>query len=237
MIPDWMNEKDTYVPPKKGGAYLYKTMRSMGLIMSRITIQTGSEGKINIPAKWKIIVLLLSIIAVSVTNNKTVLLFFAAATLLIIALKPPEVINKIVKNAFASGIIASIFLLPAFVTNPVGRMNNLLVLIKVMLSISLVSIFNHSTQWNHITRGLRCLHVPTVFVFILDITLKYIYVLGNFINEMLTAHVMRAVGKNKDKYGAIGGIMGVTFIRGNELNKAMYEAMVCRGFTDDYKGL
>ena len=28
--------------------------------------------------------------------------------------------------------------------------------------------------------------------------------------------------------------MGVTFVRGTEMNRQMYEAMQCRGFTDDY---
>jgi cobalt/nickel transport system permease protein len=28
--------------------------------------------------------------------------------------------------------------------------------------------------------------------------------------------------------------MGITFIRGAEMSQEMYEAMCCRGFTDDY---
>ena len=39
------------------------------------------------------------------------------------------------------------------------------------------------------------------------------------------------------KYTAGGGVMGVVFLRGTEMNRQMYEAMVCRGFTDDYEGL
>ena len=35
----------------------------------------------------------------------------------------------------------------------------------------------------------------------------------------------------------VGGVMGVVFLRGTEMNRQMYEAMVCRGFTDDYEGL
>lgn len=31
--------------------------------------------------------------------------------------------------------------------------------------------------------------------------------------------------------------MGVTFLKSVQMNKEMYEAMQCRGFTDDYKGL
>jgi cobalt/nickel transport system permease protein len=31
--------------------------------------------------------------------------------------------------------------------------------------------------------------------------------------------------------------MGITFVRGSEMNQQMYEAMQCRGFTGDYNGL
>jgi cobalt/nickel transport system permease protein len=101
----------------------------------------------------------------------------------------------------------------------------------------MVGFFNHTTQWNHITTALRKLHVPGIFIFTLDITLKYIVLLGKLIIDILTALKLRSVGKNNKKYQSIGGVMGVTFIRGTEMSREMYEAMRCRGFTDDYRGL
>ena len=68
----------------------------------------------------------------------------------------------------------------------------------------------------------------------MDITLKYIVLLGNLITDLLTSLQLRSVGKNNKKYSSIGGVMGVTFVRGTEMNRQMYEAMQCRGFTDDY---
>ena len=54
---------------------------------------------------------------------------------------------------------------------------------------------------------------------------------------MLTAYTLRAVGNHQKKYQTVGGVMGITFLRGTEMSQEMYEAMRCRGFTDDYKGL
>jgi cobalt/nickel transport system permease protein len=68
-------------------------------------------------------------------------------------------------------------------------------------------------------------------------TLKYIVLLGSLIQDILTALRLRSVGKNNKKYQSVGGVMGVTFLRGTEMSREMYEAMRCRGFTDDYKGL
>ena len=84
---------------------------------------------------------------------------------------------------------------------------------------------------------LKKLHVPSVFVFTLDITLKYIVLLGDLIKDLLTSLTLRSVGKNNKKYQSVGGVMGQTFIRSVKMSQEMYEAMQCRGFTDDYKGL
>jgi cobalt/nickel transport system permease protein len=101
----------------------------------------------------------------------------------------------------------------------------------------MVTIFNHTTQWNHITGALRKLHIPGIFLFTLDIALKYIVLLGTLIQDILTSLRLRSVGKNNKKYQSVGGVMGVTFLRGTEMSREMYESMRCRGFTDDYKGL
>jgi cobalt/nickel transport system permease protein len=127
--------------------------------------------------------------------------------------------------------------IPAFVLNPAGLFNYLAIAAKVFLSLEMVSIFDHTTQWNHITDALRKLHVPGIVIFTIDITLKYIVLLGSLIEDILTSLRLRSVGKNNKKYQSVGGVMGVTFIRGSEMSREMYEAMRCRGFTDDYKGL
>lgn len=49
---------------------------------------------------------------------------------------------------------------------------------------------------------------PDIFIFIIDITLKYILMLGEFTLEMLYALKLRSVGKNRKKYGSLGGIAG-----------------------------
>lgn len=143
-------------------------------------------------------------------------------------------ILNIMKAGCGASVLALIILLPAMFIQPSGIRNELLVVIKVFFSISTLSIFNHTTQWNHITGALRKLHIPGIFIFTLDITLKYIVLLGNLITELLTSLQLRSVGKNNKKYSSIGGVMGVTFVRGTEMNRQMYEAMQCRGFTDDY---
>ena len=159
---------------------------------------------------------------------------YAAILLLYLCTWPARDILNIMKAGCGASVLALIILLPAMFIQPSGIRNELLIVIKVFFSISTLSIFNHTTQWNHITGALRKLHIPGIFIFTLDITLKYIVLLGNLITELLTSLQLRSVGKNNKKYSSIGGVMGVTFVRGTEMNQQMYEAMQCRGFTDDY---
>jgi cobalt/nickel transport system permease protein len=163
-----------------------------------------------------------------------VMLFFATILQAYLCTWPGRDIWNIIKAAGMAGIIAFILFLPAMILTPENIPNNLAVVIKVFICMEMLSIFNHTTQWNHITGALKKLHIPAIFIFTLDITLKYIVLLGTLITDLLTSLQLRSVGKNNKKYQSVGGVMGITFIRGAEMSGEMYEAMCCRGFTDDY---
>jgi cobalt/nickel transport system permease protein len=155
----------------------------------------------------------------------------------VLCARPAKEILSIWKTAFVGAGFACLLLLPAAILNPGAISNYGKIVCKVFLCLELVTLFNHTTQWNHITGALRKLKVPGVFIFTLDITLKYIVLLGTFIDELLISLSLRSVGKNRKKYEAVGGVMGVAFLRGTEMSQEMYHAMCCRGFTDDYNGL
>ena len=237
MIPDWMKENDSYVPPKGGGAFAIKTMRSIGRVVGKLIFQQGHEKKHALPALVKFALLVVSILLISLSHRPLILMAFTAAVLVYLCTWPAEDIPLILKGAIAASCLALVLFLPAMIQNPAGIVNNLRVLWKVFITVCLVRIFGHITQWNHITGALKKLHIPGVFIFTIDITLKYIVLLGRFVHDILTAYLLRAVGKNDKKYKSVGGVLGNTFIRGTEMSTEMYEAMRCRGFTDDYRGL
>ncbi|MBQ2160983.1 MAG: hypothetical protein II444_04020 [Firmicutes bacterium] len=237
MIPEWMTTKDEYVPPRDGGTFALKTLRSLGRVMARLRTEDGQEGRIKIPAIVKLFVAAGFILAVSLAQGRLILMALGACILISLALKPADVIWSVLKPALAAGLLTCILYIPAVIIEPAAMMNGLRLVYKVALSVITISLFNRTTQWNHITGALRKLHVPALFVFTLDMTLRYIVLLGKLMEELLTALNLRSVGRNSRKYTSVGGIMGVTFLRGTEMNREMYEAMQCRGFTDDYKGL
>jgi cobalt/nickel transport system permease protein len=237
MIPEWMKKADCYVPPKDGGTFAVKTIKSLGGVMSRLKVQLGHEKGHALPALVKFFLLVGALILLSAGQNRLVLMAFAAVLQAYLCTWPAEDIPMILKPSLMAALLAFVLFIPAMLWNPGGIFNQLRIVLKVFLGLEMVSIFNHTTQWNHITGALRRLHIPGIFIFTLDITLKYIVLLGTLVCDILTALVFRSVGKNNKKYQSVGGVMGVTFIRGTEMSRQMYEAMCCRGFTDDYKGL
>lgn len=237
MLPEWITKSDIYEPPDKGGSFSRKTIKTIGNVLSKIQAQRGHEKLKHLPAIVKLLGLLVLIVLIAVVRKPVFIMAVTAFLLVYLCLWPAKDILTIFKSAFAASVIATIIFIPAMIINPFGISNNLLVVLKVFLTVSYVNIFNHTTQWNHITGALRKLHIPGVFVFTLDITLKYIVLLGRLITDLLTSLTLRSVGKDSEKYTSVGGVMGVTFVVGSEMNRQMYEAMQCRGFTDDYKGI
>lgn len=237
MLPNWLQTTEAYVPPKGGGTFAVKTIRSIGAVMGRLQFQQGHEKRHALPALLKFFLLVLLIVFLSWTHQLVALLAYSAVLLLYLSTWPPRDIARVLKGALGASIFSLILLTPAMIMRPEGIGNNVQLIWKVFLTVMMVSIFNHTTQWNHITGALRKIHVPGVVIFTIDLTLKYIVILGRFIYDVLTSYSLRAVGNHKDKYQSVGGVMGITFIRGAHMSQEMYEAMRCRGFTDDYRGL
>ena len=237
MIPEWMKKIEEYVPPADGGAFYYRTLKALGGIMSRLRLESGREGRFSLPAGVRLLLMIALIILVSVTQKDLVIMAVGAVALVRLALMQAEDIGAVVKAVLVAVIMAAVILAPAVIMDPARLWNSIRVVAKILISVTLVGIFNRTTQWNHLTAVLRKAHIPGTVIFIIDITFRYIVLLGNLMQELLTAVSLRSIGRNDKKYNSVGGVMGVTFLRGTEMNKEMYEAMQCRGFTDDYEGL
>ena len=106
---------------------------------------------------------------------------------------------------------------------------------RVYVSVTLVGILSAGTSWNKLTGSMRTFRIPSLFIFTLDITLKYISVLGEICIDILTSVRLRSVGKNPGKAKAFSGVLGITFLKSSEMAEEMYAAMCCRGFVGEYK--
>jgi cobalt/nickel transport system permease protein len=178
---------------------------------------------------------LLLVVLTSLSQGFSFVLIVMAYLLILLALMPAKDIISILKIGIIMTLFTFVILLPsAFAGN---RYSITMIPVKVFATITAVGILSHAAKWNHLISALKRFHIPDLFIFVLDITLKYIVMLGEFSLELLYALKLRSVGKsgNKKKVTSLSGVAGTMFIKSRIMAEEMYGAMACRGFTGEYK--
>ncbi|MGV8981001.1 energy-coupling factor transporter transmembrane component T [Clostridium sp.] len=233
-MPEWLLKKDNYKPLKDKDGFINKSIISILGVITRFRLQTGyKKNKFGVNALIKLISAFLLIILVSLTKSFTFVLVANICLLMIINFLNIEEIIYILKVSTVAAIFTFIILLPSIFMNDE---NNVIILtLKVLVSVTTVNVLACTTQWNELLGTLKVFHVPDMFIFVLDITIKYIIVLGEFSLNMIYSLKLRSVGRSKNKTTALSGIVGTMFIKSKEMAEEMHNAMECRGFTGEYK--
>lgn len=235
-MPNWLLTQETYIPPKDRDTFVQKTLLSVLSILS--TMRNGHKGtKIfgehnsTAPA-IQITGAVFVILFMSLSKNMTFTMIILCGIVVRLSFMQGKSIILILKGSITAMIISIILLVPAAI---LGNYHTLiLVSVKVFVSVTLIGIVSHSIPWNAITAGLKSFHVPDVIIFTLDITLKYIMLLGQSCFAMLQTLKVRSIGRNSKKTKAMSGILGVTFLKSKAMSDEMYCAMECRGFDGKY---
>jgi cobalt/nickel transport system permease protein len=233
-MPEWLLNKDNYTPLNDKDAFINKSILSIMEILTRFRLQTEYRtNKLEANALTKLISTLILIIFVSLARSFMFVLITDVFLLVIINLLNIDEIKYIVKMSLVVSVFTFIILLPSIF---MGYGNNaLLITLKVLASVTSVNILACTTQWNELIRTLKVFHIPDMFIFVLDITIKYIIILGEFSLNMFYALKSRSVGKSSFKNASLSGIVGTMLIKSKEMAGDMYVAMECRGFTGEYK--
>jgi cobalt/nickel transport system permease protein len=103
---------------------------------------------------------------------------------------------------------------------------------RVGVSVSLAVLLVLSTPWSDILKSLRALRVPQVFVLLLSMTYRYIFLFLHTANGMLLARKSRMVGRTSggEQRRWISGTMGNLMSRAFKMSNDVYAAMLARGF-------
>lgn len=233
-IPNWMQSTENYVPEKDHDGFISKSLLTVMGVLSKIrsagTIQTKGAA---ISAPLKLLLCIYLIVLVACAKNMFFCYCMLAVVLARICMLSSKVLPKVFITSLGAALFSALLLLPAvFLGSPHSMIT---ISCKVFLSVSCVGILAASTEWNRITESLAFFRVPDLFIFTLDITLKYIVILGDICLDMLSSLKLRSVGRNHDKKSAISGILGVTFLKSRQMSEDMHGAMICRGFEGTYR--
>lgn len=108
---------------------------------------------------------------------------------------------------------------------------------RVGVSVSLAVLLVVTTPWAAVLKSLRSLRVPQVFVLILSMTYRYIFLFLHTANGMLLARKSRVVGRTSggEQRRWISGTMGNLMSRAFKMSNDVYAAMLARGFTGEMR--
>jgi cobalt/nickel transport system permease protein len=108
---------------------------------------------------------------------------------------------------------------------------------RVGVSVSLAVLLVVTTPWAGVLKALRALHAPQVFVLVLSMTYRYIFLFLHTTNGILQARKSRVVGltSGREQRRWITGTMGNLMSRAFKMSNDVYAAMLARGFTGEVR--
>jgi len=115
-----------------------------------------------------------------------------------------------------------------------------LVVARVATSISLVVLLTLTTPWVRLLAALRAVGVPRMFVLIIGMAYRYLFLLLDVVDQMYTARRARSPrGERGARQGRrfVAASAGTLFGKAHQLSEEVHQAMVARGFTGDARTL
>lgn len=203
----------------------------------------------------KLAMFLITVLAASSTNSLLALAIFYLV-LLVVAYRSQVPFDFFVKRVWIGiPLFAGIVIVPSifFTTGPrlfditlgpihfgpsiASIMGAMVFIARVGVSVSLAVLLILTTPWADILKSLRTFRVPQVFVLLLTMTYRYIFLFLHTANGMFEARKSRTVGKTtgQEQRGWISGSMGSLMNRSFKMSNDVYAAMAARGFSGEVR--
>lgn len=232
---NWMFKEDDYVPQANRDAFVDKSILSFVKVLARIKRNGGQLEKsyiYRVNPMLKFISILVSVLLVSLSNSPSFVLLTMAMALTGFILLDRESRKRARAMCMLALLLSFVMLIPSMLAGNVR--NSLMILLKLAVTVSMLYVFSYTTRWHEVTKTLKLFFIPDIFILIFDITIRYIFLLGEMALDMLQALKKRSIGINRERFATMSRLMGNLFIKSAEAGSEMYFAMECRGYTGEY---
>lgn len=114
-----------------------------------------------------------------------------------------------------------------------GLIGAIVFVMRVGVCVSLAILLVLTTPWADLLKSLQAVRVPLIFVLLLSMTYRYIFLFLHTANGMFEARKSRTVGRTSGSEHRrwISGSMGNLLNRSFKMSNDVYAAMAARGFT------
>lgn len=233
-LPKWIKEEQIYIPSNDREYFLTRSLLKIAGILNRYkgSYQVEIHSNFKPSPMAAMLAWLFAILMCTLSYHSILLHSICCVLLCLMCLFQGKTILKILKPAILMALFTFLLILPAMLISS----NHLLPLLpyKCFISLLATGIFIHSYTFRQITCTLSWLHLPQIFIFILDTTIRYIYLLGGIAQDSLSSLRLRSVGHNPHKAHATVNILGTVYLKSQQMSTEMYQSMVCRGFSGKY---
>ncbi len=112
-------------------------------------------------------------------------------------------------------------------------------LCRVSVSVTLAALLVLTTRWADLLKALRVFRVPDLFIIILGMTYRYVFLLLRLTENLFLGRASRTVGTTSasEQRRWVGASIGTLMSRSLKLSTDVYAAMVARGFSGEVRTL
>jgi len=113
----------------------------------------------------------------------------------------------------------------------------LLLVMRVGTAMSFILLLTLTTPWPNLLKALRSLRVPAIYVQTLGMTVRYLLLLSQIVQDMHLARKSRTLRPEKTRTAQrwVAGQMGMLFQRSLQLSAEVHRAMMARGYQGDVR--
>jgi cobalt/nickel transport system permease protein len=250
---------------RRKGGFVEKTINGASGLVRRamfsddMAAQPGLLQRIE--PRVKLLTLLGLLVAASLVHHIPALLAMYAMTLILAALSGLSLSFFIKRVWLFIPIFTGIVVIPAtfsFITpgdivvsfgiwfgHPVGMTRQGLesaglIVTRVAVSISLVVLLTLTTPWSRLLAALRSLGVPRMFVLVLAMAYRYVFLLLNAVSDMYIARKSRMVGADTNVSAGrqfVAASAGALFGKSHAMSEEVHLAMMSRGYNGNIRTL
>jgi cobalt/nickel transport system permease protein len=203
--------------------------------------------------RLKVASLILFILIVGLARNFNILIFVLALALVMSFLSRIPLRYFLKRVLLFIPIFTLLIALPALFITPGVPLVNLagmtiteqgvrtagFLFLRVTDSLSLGVLLILTTPWNHLLASLRWFRIPSLFIDVLGMTYRYIFLLLRVANSLFLARHSRSLGNfsGGENRRWLARISGMTLVRTQHLSEEVYLAMLARGYQGESRVL
>ncbi|KAA8818746.1 hypothetical protein CSQ85_07720 [Bifidobacterium rousetti] len=238
-LPAWLGKSERYEPVDDRSSFIEHNLAHLGGMLEQVgaplpvTHSPVDRALCAVSPSLRIIGVPAAIVCVNATRNMLFAYVMLAVVLVMLAMRPARMIVAIVKPTLAVCVLSFVLSAPSVLIGQYSAPVRLVV--KAFVAVSLVIALARTVPWNRLIAGLKGVGCPDSVIYVCDVTVQFIDILGRSMVSLLDALRLRSVGCDSHKLMSAGRVMGALFLRANTQARQMAEAMTCRGFDGRYR--